>query len=177
MLYLKHLRNFLTAICILLPAVQISAQIKGSPENIMSSFIYNFTSYLTWPSGDVDAPFKIVILGNNEIFQPLSYIAGVKVVNGRQIMVKLINNVSEIEPCQMLVVSEDFQKSLLDLKDNDLLHETVIITSCTECLPKGSTINFVNVNKKIHFEINKTALDLKNIKASSQLLKLAVKVI
>jgi len=176
-MYLKPLRNFLAAISILLPAIQISAQVKGTPENIMSSFIYNFTSYLTWPVMEVNTPFKIVILGDNEIFQPLSYIAGVKVVKGRQIKVKFIRDVSEIEPCEILVVSEDFQKSLLELNSNELLHETVIITSCSECLPKGATINFVNVNKKIHFEINKTALDLKNIKASSQLLKLAVKVI
>ncbi|OFY16375.1 MAG: hypothetical protein A2X11_15235 [Bacteroidetes bacterium GWE2_42_24] len=155
----------------------MAAQVKGTPENIMSSFIYNFTAYLTWPVEETKAPFKIIVLGSNEFFQPLNYIAGVKMVKGRKIEVKLITKESEIEPCHILVVSEDFQKSLLTLNDNELLHETVIITNCLGCLTKGASINFVSVNEKIHFEINKKALDIKSIKASSQLLKLAVKVI
>ncbi len=153
------------------------AQVKASPENVLASFIYNFTAYLNWPEESQNNDFKIIVLGNDEIMSPLQYIGSKRTIQGRPIVVKKAVTFDEIEDCEMLFIGADAVSSIEKLKGSNKTESTVIITDCKDCLRNGIGINFVNEEDKIRFEINKSALESKNIRISSQLLKLAVKVI
>ncbi|NCC72874.1 MAG: YfiR family protein [Sphingobacteriia bacterium] len=154
-----------------------SAQVTGSPENIMGSFIYHFTEYLSWPENEEEKSFRIIILGDSPLLEPLQYIAAARVVNNQPILVKHIHTPDEIEECHMLVVADELVKTIEEFLDRDELKKTVFITHSDNALKHGASINFVTEKDKIRFEINRSALELKKIKVSSQLLKLALKVI
>ncbi|NCA80530.1 MAG: YfiR family protein [Sphingobacteriia bacterium] len=154
-----------------------TAQLKGSPENIMGSFIFNFTEYIAWSETSSENQFKILVLGESPVINSLQYIAGVREVKGKKLVVKKISKTSEIEICQIIYVSKEFDEILGEISKNPKLCQSVIVTNCEGCLQNGTSINFINEKDKIRFEINKTELDQKSIKISSQLLKLAAKVI
>ncbi|MBS4060211.1 MAG: YfiR family protein [Bacteroidetes bacterium] len=177
---MKQLFYFcLLVICpgFLFSPLHLKSQVKATPENIMASFIYNFTNYLSWSSDDLGEDFEIVVLGESTLLEPLKYIGNTKKVTEKTINVVHVQGVSELKPCHILVVGEDFTKTLSELYANTLLKNAIIITYCNGCLQKGASINFVTESERLRFEINKTTLDSKSIKASSQLLKLAIKVI
>ncbi len=153
------------------------SQVKASQENVMASFIYSFTGYLSWPEERQGNEFKIIVLGDDQMLSPLQYIGSKRTVQGRIIVVKQVNSVAEIDTCDMLFIGSGATEVIEMLQLNQSLGPAVVITDCQDCLEKGIGINFVNEDDRIRFEINKSALESKNIRISSQLLKLAVKVI
>lgn len=161
----------------MLSAGSVVAQLSGTPENIMGSFTYNFTEYITWPEQISGDNFRIVVLGRSDIVKTLQYIASVRKVDERNIEIVNAKDIGGIKACQMLFVASEFAHLLPQLDKHPDLKHAVIITQCAGCLQKGASINFVSEDERIRFEINKTRLDLKKIKTSSQLLKLAVNVI
>lgn len=161
----------------ILSAGSAEAQLSGTPENIMGSFTYNFTEYITWPEQGNSDNFRIVVLGSSDIVKTLQYIASVRKVDEKNIEIVVAKGVGDIKTCQMLFVASEFTHLLPQLDTHSELKHTVIITQCAGCLQKGASINFISEDERIRFEINKTRLEQKKIKTSSQLLKLAVNVI
>lgn len=161
----------------LLSPLHLKSQVKAAPENLMASFIYNFTNYLSWSSDDEVEDFEIFVLGESSLLEPLKYIGNAKKVNDKIINVVQVNEISELKPCQILFVGEGFINKLSQISAEPQLKNAVIISHCNDCLEKGASINFVTESERLRFEINKTTLDKRRIKVSSQLLKLAVKVI
>jgi hypothetical protein len=51
---------------------------------------------------------------------------------------------------------------------------TLVITEKNGLSERGSCINFVLIDNKLNFEINKTAIDQAGLKVSSQLLKMGI---
>jgi len=177
MKYFSYFWLFVVCSGFLFSPLQLKSQVKATPENIMASFIYNFTNYLSWNSDDSGEDFEIAVLGESTLLEPLKYIGNTKKVNDKNISVVQVKSLSELKACHILVVAENFTKTLSEIHTNPLLKNTIIITHCSGCLDKGASINFVTESERLRFEINKTMLDSKSIKASSQLLKLAIKVI
>jgi hypothetical protein len=153
------------------------AQVKASPENIMASFIYNFTGYITWSANSQEEEFKIVVLGESPLLEPLKYIAATKKVNERTISLVHIATLSELANCHMIIIGNDFNGKISQISAAPVLGNTLIISHCNGCLQKDASVNFITETERVRFEINKTDIERRKIRVSSQLLKLAVKVI
>jgi hypothetical protein len=161
---------------LMLSFYELHGQVKGTQANIMGSFIYHFTNYISWPEPDTTHEFKILILDNNELAQSLEQISELREVNGKEIVVQQIGNLDEFVHCQILFIGDDAQVKPQVLDQLMLDYHTVIIGNCQGCLKRGLSINFVTKEENIRFEINKTKLEENNLRVSSQLLKLAYRV-
>lgn len=177
MKYHRQISLILLNICFCFVSMQIKAQVKASPENIMASFIYNFSGYIQWPPDSEANAYIITVLGDNSLMDPLMYISKTKKIDNKDIIIEKAANLEQIKKSHFLVVGDNFTSRIQEINSDTTRMPMIIITHCGECLQAGATFNFVTEKDRIRFEINKSELDLKNIKVSSQLLKLAVRVI
>lgn len=140
-----------------------------------AAFIYNFTKFVEWENKEYgSSPFVIGVVGESSIYKPLQVLATSKKINNRKIEVIKFNAATDLAPCHILFVPETSSyKNLKECLDSKSTKNTLIITEKQGYLEYGSGINFLVVENRIKFEINISSLNKANLKASSQLLKLA----
>jgi len=160
------------AVCLLMVAAShlLSAQ---SPKH-QSVFIYSFTRYVIWPDSYNIGDFEILVLGDTPVLTELKAMAQAKKVGERTIKVTKINNVSEIRRANMLFVPAARAADIeaVAAKVNNL--SVLIITEEPGLGARGSDINFIVKDGKLAFELNQSAMTRQNLKASTELSRLAI---
>jgi hypothetical protein len=150
-------------------------QSEAEEYNLKAAFIFNFTKFIEWEPTDSDEVFIIGIVGPSMIRESLTEIAKTKTINNKKIIILEFNNPDEITFCNILFIS---QKSPFDLnfilENKSIARNTLIVTERNGSALQGACINFVILNNKLKFETNINAINSRGLKASSQLLKLAI---
>lgn len=143
---------------------------------VKAAFIYNFTKFVEWDETQTAPTFVIGVIGDSPIYKPLLDLAATKTINNKKIEVLKCSATSAVNcRCQILFVPEetkgkDFQEFITELS---ITKNILIISESKGFLNNGSAINFLVTDNHIKFEINIGCLNKYNLKASSQLLKLA----
>lgn len=149
-----------------------TAQVAEKESILKAAFVYNFTKYIEWNTSTSN-DFTIGILGNSYIYEPLIEIAATKTVNDKKIIVRRFNSPEEITVCDILFISFDNTysvSSILSKRDKG----TLTISESPGYAKMGTALNFVIVDDKLKFEANVKSINNEGLKASSQLLKLAI---
>ena len=164
-------RSFLTT-CLLLLAFtfDVDAQI----EKLQAFFIYNFTKYIEWPPDYQAGNFDILVLGNSAIDTHLKDIASSKKVGNQTIIIKRISSVNEISKCHIVFISKEKSDELPNVISRIGSNSILIITEKNGLASMGSAINFVIVNDKQKFELNKRNVTKYGLKISNQIDALAI---
>ncbi len=168
---------FLSLTLMLLSSFLIKQKTEVEEYIAKAAFIYNFTKFVEWekPENVTGSSFVIGVLGDSPIYQHLLDLAASKTINNKKIeVVRCTSTMASTCRCQILFVPEaitnkDFKEFISELSAKNVL----IISEKKGFLDQGSAINFLIIERKIKFEINISSLNKSNIKASSQLLKLA----
>jgi len=118
--------------------------------------------------------FNIVILGDSNIHNSLQVLAEVREVAGKNISLKRVQSVEEIEGCHILFISGSGD-SLLSRVLEKAREENILTIGDTEGYARrGIALNLVIVEEKMKFEMNIQALDRAGLRVSSQLKRLAI---
>ena len=142
--------------------------------DIKAAFIYKFTNYIDWDSHLQGNEFVIGVIGNSPVSRHLTEIAQTKTIKDKKIVIRQFNNAEEIGPCQILFISRKTSATLDDILAKVADKGTLTISEKPGYAKKGAGINFIEVDDKLRFEVNTKRISSAGLKASSQLLKLAV---
>lgn len=144
-----------------------------------AAFIYNFTKFVEWEDNAMNnaSTFNIGVLGDSPILKPLQDLSVNKRINNKKINIVKYASISDVKSCHILFIPETTSSEIIkESIESSSIKSTLIISEKSGELENGSAINFLLVNSKIKFEINLNSLSKNNIKASSQLLKLATNI-
>ena len=148
------------------------AQTTEQEADLKAVFLYNFTKYIDWDDA-ANNDFIIGVLGNSAIERPITEIAKTNTVNNKNIVVKHFIRPEDISGCNILFIPYGTVYPI-----SSILEKTgkgVLTVSEKPGLGKqGTAFNFVVINDKLKFEANLKAISDAGLKASSQLLKLAI---
>ena len=164
---MKRIGFILLILCIAMTAF-------GQKEKIQSSYIYNFTSYISWPESEKTGDFVIGVLGNGPIQNELNNLAATKKVITQPIVVKNFSSARDIEKCHILIITEGKSSQLQEALSKVSGNSTLVITESPGLASKGSGINFVMKDGKMLFELNKNKIEKNGLKINSKLTALAV---
>lgn len=147
------------------------------PEyQVKAAFIYKFATYIQWPAmkNDEAAPFVIGVLGDDPFGPGLDAVVGGQRVHGKAIVVRRLSGLEDVTHCHVLYVShserEHLQRIFLALRGAPVL----TVGDMDQFAESGGMINLVTGDDaRIHFDINKKAMDRAGLKAQTQLLRLA----
>lgn len=162
-----------TTLLTLLFSYNLSSQV----EEYQATYIYNFLTYIQWPSDYKTGEIVIGVLGNNEnIEKELKYVTSDKKVASKSIIIKSFAHPGVISKCNILVIPSR-QSAQINLVAKKMEKTgTLVVSSSSRGIEEGADFNFIVANKKLGFEINTANTSKKNIGISMNLKRLAVKV-
>ena len=147
---------------------------RAQKQKYHSMFIYNFTRYVKWPDAQSSGTFVIGVLGNSAIQKELETMATTKRVNGMSIEVKNFSTIEEIHNCHILYVSTSETDKMEQVVSSTQNQSILIVTDNPGMAEKGASINFVEVDGKIKFELNQQNIQTRGLKVASSLTSLAI---
>jgi hypothetical protein len=147
---------------------------KAQDEKFKALFMYNFTKYIEWPSEKQKGDFIIGVFGNSPIINELSIIAEKRKVGTQQIVIKKISETKDIAVCNIVYVPESKVLKADDVKLQSKTKGVVVITDAPGLAKTFAGINYVKLDGKQNFEINKKNLEEQGVKVNSALLSLGI---
>lgn len=169
---MKNIFKISLAAILLLTLTSFQQDIDTNAK-IKSVFIYNFTKYIEWPKNYREGNFIIGVIGDESLKKELISMAQIKKVGNQKIEVVEFDP-EKIEKCHILVLSRD-KSHLFDLvlKKTKKL-SSLLITEGNGLATAGACINFIVVNNRLKFEMNKKNIEDRGLKVNSALESMAI---
>lgn len=167
---------------VLLSALFISADLaRFSPPlapdtntKIKAVFLYNFTKYIEWPQQYKSGNFVIGVLGDEGFAKELDVFFSTKTLGSQHFEVKSFAKPSDITLSHMVFISPNYTGSITDVNKKISGKSTLLVTEKNGMAKQGAAINFIVIENKQKFELNKSNAEKQNLKVSSSLMNLAI---
>lgn len=142
-----------------------------SQDKVYSVFLFSFVKYISWPDNAPKAEFVIGVIGNKEMVSELTKVAATKKAGDLAIKIVEYSTSETNYNCHLLFVAES-NISAIDNVTKKMASHTVLVVGKDGFAKKTGGIDLFLQGDKIKFNINKTALEKRSIKVSSQMLNL-----
>lgn len=165
---------------ILLSTVFSWSQRSGPTETqVKAAYLYNFGKFVTWQSDGAPTPntLQICILGKDPFGGVLDATVAGESIDGRKITVRRIGRVQEAAACSILFVSSSEEGRLSSVIAAVQPFGALTVSDIPAFAEKGGMIGFIQEENRIRFEVNRRAAEQSHLAVSSELLKVAVKVL
>jgi hypothetical protein len=127
---------------------------------VKAVFLYNLTCFVSWPKSafaSPNAPFRIVIYGNDPFGPLLDRVMANEKVQGRPIVIERVAATDPLPPCQMLFVTAGGQSRAAALMAT-LTGKTVLTVGETpRFIPADGMINLQTSHGRVQLQINAAA--------------------
>ncbi len=149
----------------------LGADAPGEYE-VKAAFLYNFAKFVEWPAGTLERSerFTICVVGASDVSAKLERVVDGRSVGGRAVAVHSLESAEGGASCHMLfatdaAAAEEIQATAFS--------GVLTVGERASFAREGGMINFVFVDKKVRFQINKKRAEEAGLAISSKLLKLA----
>lgn len=150
---------------------------NSSNSKIKATFLYNFTKYIDWPEKYKEGNFVIGVLGTSSFYNDLNALLSTKTVGNQKFEIKSYTSIESINGlCHILFIPAENSNLLPDVLKKMKGKSSLIVTEKAGMTKQGAAINFIIENNKQRFELNKANIEKYNLKVSSTLEALAIKV-
>lgn len=144
---------------------------------VKASLLYNFLLFVDWPEDEPSNVFNLCIYGQDRFGATLGSIEK-EIVKGHQIRISKLNNVDSenLYQCQLLFLVGNNQNTSSEILKIVRNQSILTVGEFPGFLEMGGIVNFLVQDKKVMFEINKSAANGARLILSSKLLRLAQRV-
>ena len=145
---------------------------KESRMKLQGIYLYSFAKNVYWPSAYSTGDFTIGIYGSKDLYNLLNTSFKDKMNGSQKIKFAFYESASDISDCHLLFVSGDENESMATVQKG-LNDKTLLVTEGEDLATTGSMINFVYVQNRLKFQINKSKAEKKDFTIGQTLTKLA----
>lgn len=153
-------------------AVRDEAQVKAA-------FLYNFIKFIEWPQGafaGAQSSYVIGVMGRNSVGRYLEDLVQGRSVNGRPILVRLIDRADQASGVHLLFVGAGEESGFAALQPQLSGMPVVVVGESADFIRTGGAIGFLVQDAKVRFEIRTDLVERAGVRISAQLQKLATTV-
>ncbi len=146
------------------------------PVQVKAAFIYSLTNFVHWPikaAKEVDLPFVIAVLSDEEMARNLEIITRDDRIQGRKIVVRPYDTVDKIAHCRVLFIGAAAKTPIRDILKRFHAKNILIIGDTDHFTRQGGMVGLVQRGKRIHIEVNLEMATGAGIRLDSKLLKVA----
>lgn len=153
-------------------------QTHPTESQVKAAYLYNFGKFVRWgaPGPDSDS-FDICVLGKNPLGSALAATVSGEKIDGKGIVVRNIANLPAAAHCKILFVSSSEQSRLKSIFATARQSSSLTVSDIPGFAEGGGMIELVSQEGRIRFEVNVAAINDAGMTVSSELLKVAVKII
>lgn len=161
-------------------SLSYSDQLHPTESQVKAAYLYNFGKFVRWQGTDhppSSGSLEICILGKDPFGDVLDSTVYGESIDGRKIAVRRISRVQEAVSCNILYISLSEESRLASILSSVQHFAPLTVSDIPNFAQRGGIIAFVAQKGKIRFEVNRLAAEQSHVTLSSELLKVAVKVI
>ncbi len=145
---------------------------------VKTAFIKKFTLFISWPQEDIktdrSSVFLIGYVGEKTpMYDYLEKSLKNSVVKNKKIEVTRIEEFKNIRECQLLFIDASAQNNLETILNICKQMPILTVSDTPGFAEAGVMINFIIIDEKVKFEINKTAIDDTGLYVNHLLLSIA----
>ncbi|WP_346837387.1 YfiR family protein [Microbulbifer sp. SAOS-129_SWC] len=179
-LALLHLTVLLFVV--LATSVQAAPLLSDSAagRRAMVDYIVHFAHHVQWPievfSG-TDAPFRICLMGGDELRDPLAERLSHHRVAGREVELERValGELIRARRCQILVLGEMKRSSLVKAVGALEFFPVLTVSDADRFAATGGIVGFTGYGNHVALQLNKTMLDRAELKMGDSLFRLGRK--
>lgn len=171
-------RTLQLALILLLSSVAPALADASLSEEVKAAYLLKLPQFITWPPAAAAAQvpvFNLCIVGETPIGDLLDRAASDVRVNGKPVGIQRLEKADLNAHCQVMYIASDSQvaaQAIAAVTGNPVL----TVTDSQKGEASRGVVNFVTVNNKVRFEIDRMAADRNHLQVSSKLLTIAVTV-
>ena len=166
-------RPFYLMVLFIVVSAHSFAESENNEYNLKAMFVLNFMKYVEWPPESISDKFKIGVVGESNIYQALQSLVANRKENSKIQICKADTDLNE--EYQILIITRSENNKIESLSKK--YHGKGVLIISEDCKNNNNaSINLVNINNKIRFEINIKQAKLGGIKISSKLSEMAISV-
>jgi hypothetical protein len=172
-----HIRNSLIPLFLVFLGLSLPNRTNAQAVDYKSYslFVYNFIKYIEWPETKNQGDFVLGVLGDSPIIHELEKLAATKKAKGRTIVIKKFTSVEEVTECHLLYVTESKSGSIKLLREKAKNKAMLIVGEREGLARKGASLSFVTLEDDVlKFDINKSEIELHNLKIPGTLILLGL---
>jgi hypothetical protein len=165
----------LSQLLILFPHPASAQQARPTESQVKAAYLYNFGKFVRWggPSG---GPFEICVIGKDPFGEVLDATVADESIDKQKVTVRRISNLQEVAHCRILFVSSSEERRLGAILTAAQRLEVLTVSDITKFAERGGTIGFVTQEERVRFEVNRASAERSHLSLSSELLKVATRV-
>jgi hypothetical protein len=180
----RRRRNAIVCFSLLLSLLSLipvcsAQQTHPTVFQVESAYLYNLGKFVKWPPDRVASSdsLQICVLGQDPFGATLdSTVAGEK-IDGRDVTVRRLSTMEAASPCDILFISASDVAHLGNVLAIARRSGALTVSDIPHFAERGGTIGFVLQQGRIRFEVNRAAAAQAHLTLSSELLKVASRVI
>lgn len=151
-----------------------AAHAQPSEYEVKAVFLFNFSQFVDWPPrafAGSQEPLIIGVLGEDPFGAVLDEVVHEESVNGRPLVARRFDDVSQVDHCHILFVASSQRARLDEILRQ--LHGRPILTVADfdGFAEQGGMVRFATVAGRIRLHINLDAARAENLTISSKLLR------
>jgi len=160
-------------------ATSLAQQVHPTESQVKTAYLYNFGKFVQWPvdHGPDGDSFDLCVLGQDPFGPVLDATVAGESISARKIAVVRISKVSEAAPCRVLYISESEGSRLGPILEAARHLGILTVSDIPHFAERGGIIGFVKQQDRIRFEVNRAAAEGSHLTLSSELLKVALRVL
>jgi hypothetical protein len=170
---------FVAAFLLLSASCSLAQAAHPTESQVESAYLYNFGKFVTWPA-DHPTPadvFGICVLGRDPFGTILDSTVNGESIDGKKISVKRLSSMQQAQPCNILFISSSEEAHLAAILEASQRMSLLTVSDMKNFAQRGGAIGLVVQDDRIRFEVNRTAAMRCHLALSSELLKVAIRVI
>ncbi len=148
---------------------------------VKSLFVERFTRYIEWPTNsdvnNISKPFVIGVYGDSPITTQLEILANKTKIKNKTIRIKKYDEIGQISDCNILFICSGERKSISKIITQIGSNPILTVSDDANFVNYGIMINMFIEGSNVKFDINEGTMKKAGLKASYQLLKLAMRLI
>lgn len=164
----------------MLPAGPALAQGTGpSTEEVEAAYLHKFAGYIEWPErafASQEAPLVVGIVGSERMFELLSGMVPGRPIKGRPVEVHRLQRLEQVAEVNLVFVGSGAWKDLASWALAAKGRAVVLTTDAPQGIDHGAVLGFVQVERRVRFEVSPAAAEQAGVRLSSRLLAVAERV-
>jgi len=158
----------------------VAAQKAGATESqVKAAYLYNFGKFVRWQTDRIGSPqtLTICVLGKDPFGAVLDATVEGESIDGKKITVKRLSTIQNLTSCSILFIATSEESRLGPVLSAAQHQGLLTVSDIPHFAEHGGIIGFVMLQDKIRFEVNRSAAEQSHLTLSSELLKVASRVI
>ncbi|MDP9161971.1 MAG: YfiR family protein [Acidobacteriota bacterium] len=163
--------------------VFVSNYSTAQPPNeyqVKAAYLFNFGKFVRWQSNpplSADLPFSICVLGQNPFGQALDTTVAGEMLNGRKVRTRRLANIQDGADCQIIFISASEDGRLKAILAGASRLSALTVSDIPHFAERGGMIELLTQDERVRFAVNLATTEEAGLALSSDLLKVATKVI